>query len=111
MLHQLGHRQRHNVVILRLTDLVPVFRPRALDARRGPWDEGEKIVGDIGPWYLPLVSVLIEEYGAAVVHLERDCDGFVQSVMSGTGWLAEVPDFLSPRSRTATERSGPAARP
>ena len=69
---------------------------------RGAWDEGEKIAGDIGPWYIPLVPVLIEEYGAAVVHLERDCDGFVQSVMSGTGWLAEVPEFLSPRSRTAT---------
>ena len=68
---------------------------------RGAWDDGEKIVGDIGPWYLPLVPVLVEQHGAKVIHLERDCDEFVQSVLSGDSFLSEVPKFMSPRYRAA----------
>jgi len=69
--------------------------------RHGGWNDGEKIVGDIGPWYLPLVPVLVEQYGAKVLHLERASEAFVRSVMSGTGWLADVPPFMSPRVQAA----------
>ena len=48
---------------------------------RGPWDEGEKIVGDIGPWYLPLVPALIERHGARVIHLERERSAYVDSAL------------------------------
>lgn len=84
---------------------------------RGAWSEGEKIVGDIGPWYLPLVPILVEQHGARVVHLERDRDGYVASALRcswdcfsarpargedpGPEFLTSVPKFLAPREQAA----------
>lgn len=68
---------------------------------RGAWGEGERVVGDIGPWYMPLVPLLIEGYGAKVICLERDCEAFVRSVVGRRDWLADLPLFLAPQVRAA----------
>ena len=84
---------------------------------RGPWDAGDKIVGDIGPWYLPIIPTLIEQHSAKVIHLERERSAYVESavrhpwdcfsihpgadVEPGDAYLTCVPKFPGDRAEAA----------